>query len=275
MDATTALLISRGTMSGGQMIGDCLAKHEGIRYLTREDLLATVNNYGDIATRVTAQIANAVGAYEEFSELRRPYRILMKSALLEKAREGRLAYFGYSGHLLLDRVAHFVRIRLIAPMEIRVVRARQQLRCSEVEAREYIRRVDHERTHWAYLMYGLDIRDPVLYDLCLNIERMSIEGACDMLRKLMQENDFQPTPESIQQVENERIATQALASLVTDPRTLQLELGATLEKGVLRLTGPYLSEADMQTVLSITKSVPGVCKTEYEPGYAPVFLESH
>ncbi len=275
MGAATVLLISRGTMSGGQMIGECLAKHEGIRYLTRENLLATVNNYGEIATRVTAQIANAVGAYAEFTELRRPYRILMKRALLESAREGRLAYFGYSGHLLMDRVAHFVRIRLIAPLEVRVIRARQQLRCSDAEAREYIRRVDHERTHWAYLMYGLDIRAPELYDVCLNIERVSMEGACELLRSLMQQKDFQPTPESTRQVENERIASEALATLVTDARTLQMEFGATVEDGVLRLTGPYLSEDETRIVSSVAGSVAGVRSVEFQPGYAPVFQYSH
>ena len=69
-------------MSGGQMIGDCLAKHEGIRCVTREHLLATVNTYGDLANRVIAQVAKAADAYEQFSELRRPYRILMKQALV-------------------------------------------------------------------------------------------------------------------------------------------------------------------------------------------------
>ena len=271
MDATTVLLISRGTMSGGQTIGECLAKQEGIRCVTREDLLVAVNRFGDLAARVTAQIPKAADAYEQFTELRRPYLVLMKRALLDYARQGRLAYFGYSGHLLLHKVAHFVRVRLIAPMEWRIASTRQLLGYSEAEARDYIRRMDHERMRWARLMYGLDIRDPALYDLCLNIERLSLEGACDTLRKVMQEKDFQPTSESIAQVEDDYIATHALASLVTDPRTLQLELGATMNEGVLHLTGPYLDEPDLGTVLSVVRSVPGVGDVEYEPGFAPAF----
>jgi len=105
----------------------------------------------------------------------------------------------------------------------------------------------------------------------LNVERMSMEGACDMLRRVMHEVDFQPTPESIAQVENDYIATQALASLVLDPKTLQLELSAGMSDGRLHLVGPYLSEADMKTVLSIVRSVPGVGDVQYEPGYAPAF----
>lgn len=271
MSAATVLLISRGTMSGGQTIGECLTRHEGIRYLTREDLLAAVNAYGGIATRVTSSMAHAVEAYEEFSRLRRPYRILMKRALLEYANEGPLAYFGHSGHMLLEPVQHFVRVRLLAPMPMRVAAARARLGYGEPEARDYVRRQDEERLHWARLMYGLDLRDPQLYDLCLNLERLSPEGTCTILRQIMQQPDFQPTPGSVAHVQDDLAATRALAALVLDPRTLELELAATVKGGALRLVGPYLSEAEIAAVRAIAGLAPGVRQVVYEPGYATAF----
>lgn len=269
MNAPTVLLISRGTMSGGEAVGGCLAREEGIQYLTREDLLSVVNTYGDLATRVASRIAKAVEAYEEFSQLRRPYQILMKRALLEYAQKGGLAYFGYSGHLLLDRVRHFVRVRLLAPLELRVARARERMGCSEGEARDFIRAQDRERIHWARMMYGVDIRDPGLYDISINIERLSLPCACDLLRSVMRQADFQSTPESVTQVENDYVATGALALLATDPRTMQLELGATFAAGALHLVGPYLSEDEMRTVRTIAEAVPEIHSIDYEPGYAP------
>jgi hypothetical protein len=271
MQASTVLLISRGTMTGGQVIGECLAQHEGIRYLTREDLLASVNGYGAIANRVTTRMAHAVEAYGEFSRLRRPYRILMKRALLEYTNEGPLAYFGYSGHMLLDRATHFVRIRLLAPMEMRVASARERLGYTETEAREYVRRGDEERLRWARLMYGLDIRNPELYDVCLNLERMCPDGVCMMLREIMQQPDFQPTADSIEAVKNEILATRVLAALVLDPRTLELELGVTVEQGTVRLVGPYLPDSESVVVRSIAGSIAGVREVLYEPGYATAF----
>lgn len=271
IDTKTVLLISRGTMSGGQIIGDCLEKHAGIRCLTREHLLAAVNSYGDLGTRVAAHMAKAAQAYEEFSELRRPYLILMRRALLEYAQKGGCAYFGYSGHLLLDSIGHFVRIRLIAPQWFRIGRTRKHLGCSEAEARDHIHRTDQERARWARWMYGVDIRDPALYDVCLNIERLSVEGACSLLCKVMTQPDFQPTPESIRQVQEAYTATQVLALLLENPGTAELEMGASVTEGVLRIVGPYLPEAERRMVLSIAGSVPGVRKMEYSPGYAPAF----
>ena len=269
--ATTVLLISRGTMSGGRMIGECLAKHEGFQCVTREDLLSAVNRYGDIATQIAGQIAKGAEAYEEFSEMRRPYLILMRRALLECVRKGRLVYFGYSGHLLLDRLPHFVRIRLIAPIEFRIARTRELLGYSEAEARGHIHHQDQERACWARMMYGVDIRDPGLYDLCLNIERLSIPGACDLLRKITQQQDFQPTPESIEQAGNYYLSTQVLALLALDPRTVRFELGASVSGGILRLIGPYLPDADLRLVVSLAGSVPGIGSVIYEPGYTPAF----
>jgi len=267
----TVLLISRGTMSGAKPIAECLAESGGMRCVTREDLLTAINRYGGLATRIASRIVKAEQAYQEFSEVRRPYQILMRRALLECARQGPLAYLGYSGHLLLPRIAHFVRIRLIAPLEMRVSRTRQALGYSEAEARDYIHRVDQERTHWARLMYGLDIRDPAGYDMCLNVERMSLRGACDVLRGVREQPDFQPTPESSAQEENEYLATQALAALVTNPETLGLEIGASAAGGVVRLVGPFLPDDQMRIVLSVADSVPGVQGIEYQPGYEPAF----
>jgi hypothetical protein len=274
METRTVLLISRGTMTGGQMIGQCLERHEGIRCVTRENLLEAVNSYGDIATRVTARIEKAAEAYDEFSQLRRPYQILMKRALLEYARQGCVAYFGYSGHLLVDRVRHFVLVRLIAPMEMRIARARERLGYSDEDARAFVHRQDLERTRWARWMYGVDIRDPAIYDACVNMARTSLETTCCLLRGLMMQADFQPTPESLAQVENDYLATEVLAALIIDRRTHHLEISATVADGVLRLVGPYLSESEISLVRSIAASVPGIGKIEYQPGYEPAFRYS-
>lgn len=253
------------------MIGECLAKCEGFRYVTREDLLAAVNRCGDIATQIATQIARGPEGYEEFSELRRPYLLLMRRALLEYARNGPLAYFGYSGHLLLRPLPQFVRIRLIAPLEFRVARAREEMGYAEAEARDYIRRRDQERVLWARMMYGVDIRDPSGYDLCLNIERLSIPGACALLRAGIEQQDFQPGADAIQDAGNYYLATQALASLALEPRTMRFELGATVAGGILKLVGPFLNDDDLSLVRSIAGSVEGIGSVQYEPGYAPAF----
>ncbi len=270
-EISTVLLISRGTMSGAARIADCLSQVGGVRCVTREDLLAAVNSYGGLATRIAAQIVRADREYQQFSDLRRPYQIFMRRALLQYARRGRLAYFGYSGHLLLPRTAHFARIRLIAPMEMRIARMCEVSGETEAEARESIRRVDAERVQWARMMYGVDLRDPAEYDLCVNLERWSLHGACELLARTITQQDFQPTPESVTQMENECLSTDVLAALTTNPDTHSWEIDATASAGAVRLVGPFLSDDEMRMVRTVTESVPGVQGVVYEPGYALAF----
>jgi hypothetical protein len=258
-------------MSGAAKIAGCLSQVAGVRCVTREDLLATVKSYGGLATRIAAQIVRADREYQQFSDLRRPYQIFMRRALLEYARRGPLAYFGYSGHLLLPRIAHFVRVRLISPMEMRIARTCEVLGQTEAEARDDIRRVDGERVQWARMMYGVDLRDPAGYDLCVNLERWSLPGACELLARTIAHQDFQPTPESVAQMENEGLSTEVLAALTSNPDTQPWEIGATASAGAVRLVGPFLSHDEMRAVRAVAGSVPGVQEVDYEPGYAPAF----
>ena len=256
-------------MSGGAIIAQCLSHASGFRCVTREDLVPLVNRYGELATKVTASIEAATQNYEKFSELRRPFKILMRLALLEYARKDNLAYFGYSGHLLVEGISHFIRVRLIAPTELRVRTTMDQLHSTEEEARDFIRRSDMERTRWARFMYGKNISDPRLYDLCINLERLSFSGACSLLVDALKEKEFQPTEESLAAMTNKYMAAQIEAELVTDPRTYSYEIRATVAHGKAKLEGPYLDDAERFVVLDIATSIPGIDHVDYEPGYAP------
>jgi cytidylate kinase len=263
------LLVSRGSMSGGQIIAQCLSHASGFRCVTREDLVPLVNRYGELATRVTASIGEATRNYQKFSELRRPFKILMRLALLEYARQENLAYFGYSGHLLVDGISHFIRVRLIAPLELRIKTTMERMECTEDEARDFIKRSDEERSHWARFMYGKNISDPRLYDLCINLDRMSFSTACSVLAGMVREKEFQPTEESLAVMENMHTAAKVEAALITDTRTHAYEISATAESGTVQLKGPYLDDAEKSVVLNIAASVPGIKNLDYEPGYAP------
>ena len=263
------LLVSRGSMSGSQIIAECLSHSSGFHCVTREDLVPLVNRYGELATRVTASISEATRNYQKFSELRRPFKILMRLALLEYARKENLAYFGYSGHLLVDGIAHFIRVRLIAPLELRIKTTTERMQCTENEARDYIKRSDEERSHWARFMYGKNIADLRLYDLCINLDRVSFSTACSMLTSTVKEKEFQPTEESLAAMERIYKAAQVEAALVTDPGTHAYEISATVDGGKVWLKGPYLDDAEKSQVLNIAASVPGIKELDYEPGYAP------
>jgi cytidylate kinase len=262
------IFISRGTMSGVRLLVDCLRNRTGIRCISREDLEKIVNRQGELATRVLEKLAKATSAYDQFSELRWPYMVLMREALLEEIRADNILYHGYSGHLLLPVLRHFVRVRIEAPFDLRVKMTMQRLECDETKARDYIFEADDHRVRWARFMYGQDICNTLLYDLHLNQERVTVETACGILEHIMAAKDFQASIESQSEVERLYLAVRVEAALVTDPRTQAFEISAAVQNNGIRLTGPYLDDAELAAVKEIALRVAGVEKVQYSPGYA-------
>lgn len=266
----SVVLISRGTMSGVARLVKRMQECTGWRCISREDLVALVNRHGALAHRIVDRLGRAIQTYDQFCDLRRPYVILMRTALLEYARHGDLIYDGYSGHLLVPPIRHFRRVRIDAPFQLRLEMTRERLACSDQEALEYIERDDEQRMSWARFMYATDIRDPALYDLYLNLGRMSIDTACNVICTLAKDEGSQATPDSRERVDRLLLASQVEAALVSDPRTADIEIGAEVEDGRVKVTGPYLEEAQLDTVREVAGAVPGVTGVAYQPGFVPL-----
>ena len=265
------IFISRGTMSGVHLFLDYLHSRTGIRCISREDLENDVNKHGEIAVRVLEKLANAHSAYDQFSELRWPYMVLMRKALLEEIRDDNVVYHGYSSHLLLPVFRHFVRVRIEAPLKMRVTMTMRRLSCNEEKAREYITNADEHRVKWARFMYAHDIRNTMLYDLVLNLDRVTLKAACGILECIMAEKDFQVTPESRAEVERLYLATKIEESLVTDPRTAALEIRAEVQNDGIRLIGPYIEDSELTMIIKIVQTVSDTSNVQYHPGYASKF----
>jgi hypothetical protein len=182
-----------------------------------------------------------------------------------------VAYFGHSGHLLLPPISHVITVRVLAPLEFRIARLMVRDRFSAQTAREYIRKVDEERSRWMRFVYGRNVRDVEQFDLCINLDRLSCSAACALLLAAGQQAEYQPTEASLGALENLYLSTQVLATLVRDPRTAALEIGATARDGRVELQGPYLVPEDLSTVLQIANAFPGVREVRYSEGYSPEF----
>jgi hypothetical protein len=263
------IFVSRGTMSGVHLLMDCLYERTGIQRISHEDLEEVVNRHGEVAKRILEKLDKATSAYDQFSELRWPYLVLMRNALLYEIRQNNVIYHGYSAHLLLPPVRHFVRVRIEAPLDLRVSMTMKRLGCDEISARDYIIEADDHRVKWARFMYGRDIRNTLLYDLTLNLGHVSLEAACGILECVMSEKDFQASPESRAEVERLYLATSVEVALITDPRTQTLEISAAVQDDGIELIGPYLEERELATVKEIAGRVTGVENVRYSPGYAP------
>ena len=266
------VLISRGTMSGGQSLARCLSARLSLRCIGREDLMSAVDTHGGHARKVVESIDRATRAYDQFSQNRRAYIILMRHALLSFIRDDDIVYHGYAGHLLVPSAPCCMRVRISAPLPLRARNAMHRLGLPEVEALEAVKREDDDRVRWSRFMYGRDIRDPHLYDAWFSLDRMSIETVCATISAGLVEKEFQRTPEARRTLDDLYLSTSVEAALVSDPRTIAWEIGARVRDGNVLLEGPYLEEGQLADVLDVARAVEGVAAVEYQPGCASALV---
>ena len=262
---------ARGEMSGGQTLARCVAGRLSLRHICREDLIAVVDSHGEHAKKVRASLDRATRAYEQFSQLRRPYIVFMRRALLGLIRSGDVVYGGYASHLLVPSAPACLRVRINAGPALRIRNAVERLGVSEEEARERVFAEDEERVRWGRFMYGRDIRDPNLYDVCFAIDRISCETICEMIAAAVAQKEFERTPQMQAALDGLYLAATVEAALVGDPRTLSWEISARSEEGRIRLEGPFLEDRQLADVLDVARGVGQDRDVEYQPGYASSF----
>lgn len=97
------------------------------------------------------------------------------------AEAGGYVILGRGGQAALRDRPDACHVSLVADLEDRVRRVVEREGIGEREARERCRSMDAERAAYVRRYYGVDIRDPLLYDLVVNTSRLGLEAAADLV----------------------------------------------------------------------------------------------
>lgn len=209
--------ISRGSMSGGAAFANCLASTLGYPVLGREVLVEAAARLGVPEDLLREKIQTSVGLFERLTTDRHVYLVALQSALADQCLAGDLIYHGNAGHFLLKDVPNVLRVRLIAPMAMRVRAVMEQQGLSSEAAKDYIRYVDQERIEWTKFVYGADWRDARNYDLIINLRRVSLESACAMVLGVVKSPPYATTEEVKKKLRDFALACKVKVTLVARP----------------------------------------------------------
>lgn len=259
------ITISRGSFSGGTAVAEQLARQLGQTALGREQVLAqAAKEYGVSEQELTNALNQPPPFWQQVLGKRLTYVKCVTAVLLDHVCEGSLIYHGHVGHLLLAGVPHVLRVRVIAGMEQRIQAAMTQASLDRAQAIAHIQRVDRERSRWAQVLYGVNWEDPAQYDLVLNLERMSVAGACETIRRAAELEDFKPTAASQKTAEDLGLSCRVWAAMAKDPATRSAGLDVTADDGVVRISGHAGSTKAAEAVARATQQVAGVKSVQNE-----------
>jgi cytidylate kinase len=96
-------------------------------------------------------------------------------------KHGRAVIVGRCAHCILPYEGT-LRIRVIAPLALRVHNISHELDITEEEAQKLILKKDSDRRSFSHKYFYTDVSDPLLYDLVINTARISIDMAVKSIK---------------------------------------------------------------------------------------------
>lgn len=184
------ITISREPGSGGRTIAEKLSEKFGLSLFHQEVVHEMADN-AQVSTRLLefldekAQnvlnewIASLVDTQHLWPD--RYLRHLMK-ILATIGKQGKAVIVGRGANFVLHPDKRF-RVRVVAPMDLRVKNIAQAFEVSAEEARRRVIRTGSDRKAFIRKYFNADIADPMNYDIIINTGTVSVDCAVDAIAK--------------------------------------------------------------------------------------------
>jgi cytidylate kinase len=189
--------------------------------------------------------------------------VYMAEEMLEIASRGNVVLRGWGATCLLRRVRHVVSVRITRPFAQRVAWLQEQLGTDDATfAEEEIRRSDRAHAARMHAQFGVTWGDPLLYDLVLNTDRVSVESCAAQIAALSRRPEFAETDASRAVLANLWLEARVRAALRDDPETHDVDVTVTSDAGRVVLSGMVVAADEKPAAERVARSVVGVTSVE-------------
>lgn len=256
------ITISRGTFSGGQNLAECIAAKLGYSCISRQVLVNAASKYGVPLQKLSDALEEPPGFLQRLTKERAHYLTYIRAALAREVKDNNVVYHGLAGHLLLGQLPALLKVRVIAGMEFRIKHALERHNFKkEEEAIEFIKKVDERRARWTKFLYHVDWTEPSLYDIVINLNNISLDGACEILSHTVGLSEFKVTSEIHKVMEDLYLSTEVRALIASNSESKGIDdLGVEIQVdgGVITISGTVGSLDDADKIREIVKQVPDI-----------------
>jgi cytidylate kinase len=188
------LLISREKGAGGSAVGQLTGKRLGWQVFDRELVDAIAQKarvrrelIESVDERDRSAIQEAIADFLEPQPLGTArYQAYLHEVLLTLGHQGDVVIVGRGAEYILP--SQFgLRVRMVAPVEVRVRRIAGRENSSLKAARVEVGRSDRERARLVRRQFGQSATDPVNHDLTINTAELSVEAAVEIVLAALQQ----------------------------------------------------------------------------------------
>jgi two-component system response regulator CpxR len=208
------ITISRGICSGGTQLAESLRTRLGWPVLSQEDVSAAVAEVYHVSKEELERGLYMPATFvERFTHRKTRYLLATQAVIADLLADGNGIYHGLAGQFLFQDLRNAFKVRLVAPMSVRVETAMHRRGLTRHEATKLIHEADEHRLLWGRQIFDADINDPDLYDLVVNVEKVTLATSANLISEIMQDRDRQPTGETMREFRDFALAKKIKAEL--------------------------------------------------------------
>jgi cytidylate kinase len=256
--------MTREMGSLGKDVAAGIAQRTGRRVVYHEIIEPVANKMRLRKSHVERFLEGKSGIWERLTTDKTSLSIFTADETFRFLRDGTTGVIrGWGAAHLLRGIPHVVRVRVCAPLELRIARLMERLGTDNREAvADEIALSEEAHTAITRRHFGINWRDGEHYDLVLSTERLSVDECIAEVEALMRLPRFQETPESLRIAEDLATAWSVRAALRRDARTADAGVRVECEGGAVRLLGEVDNLMEASAAEAIAVGVPGVAHVD-------------
>jgi cytidylate kinase len=203
------------------------------------------------------------GIVERLSTDKEQVALFTAEEVFAQAERGNVVLRGWGATCLLRPVRHVVRVRVTRPFGARLEWLMEHLGTEDRDgAANELRRSDAAHASRMNAQFGVTWGDPLLYDVVLNTDRISVDSCVEQILQLAGRPEFQETPESRATLAGLALSARVRAALKAQEATNNVDVQIESRDGRVVLSGIVANEQEKSDAERVAASVAGVGKVE-------------
>lgn len=253
------IALTQGMGSLAQDIAEGLADTLQLSTLQHEVADRVANKMHVSKSLINRLRAGKVGLVEGMRVDRHAVAVYTAAEVLDAAARGNVVIRGWGATQLLRSVPHIPCIRIMRPFEQRVDWLMAQLGTDDrALAEAEIRRSDAANAARMNDQFGVQWGDPVLFDMVLNVDRLSVDTCVGIIRDLLSRPEFAETEASRHQLAGMALSAHVRAAMSAEESTQAVDISIASSDGVVTLSGIVTDAAEKAAAEAVAVAVPGV-----------------
>jgi cytidylate kinase len=243
------LAISREYQNGSPEIGRAVADQLGYNLVDRHCIYNNLDEvgakWGWMAKKMDEERPNL---WEKYDREYQGFIALIEATIYKYADQDNAVILGRGSVFLLHDIPHVLKVRLYAPLEVRIERVMLKDKVDRKTAEGILEKIDKSRAGYVQVIYGKDLKDIENYDLFFNTGIQAYEQVAQNLVEILKDWDQRATPEVRQRLKDLALAAKIKARILTHPEVVIYTLEVSYDGESIVLKGVIHSPKEYHLV---------------------------